>query len=306
MRRAKDLVARICPAFPLLIGLWILALSPSRANAEADTLGVISGSVVSAKDGSAIQNVSAIVLGKSLGAPTNRAGQFRINRVPPGPQILRVMILGFKRVDRKVAVLPGENAVGTISLEAEVVRIAATECPMTTRSGGVGSHVAGARLECAVRLVDPEPTVGDPVEIEARIYNLSESEVALPVGRDGAEGVQFPRILVRIDGPTDGFVAEPEDRRDGRPLREKDFVTVRHGGTFDPFIRGWRPSNLTMGRIKKPGKYRLVFQYSTRESDVDQWMGDTRFMASSAAIVERLRHVPLAELADSVSFVVRE
>jgi hypothetical protein len=123
MRRAKDLVARICPAFPLLLGLWILALSPSRAHAEADTLGVITGSVVSAEDGFAIQNAGVIVSGMASGVGTNRAGQFRIDRVSLGAQTLKVLIIGRETVNRKITVLPGENKVGTIALEYQAVRI---------------------------------------------------------------------------------------------------------------------------------------------------------------------------------------
>lgn len=154
--------------------------------------------------------------------------------------------------------------------------------------------------------MDPEPTVGDGLEIEARIYNLSKSEIALPVGRDGCDGLQLPWITVRIDGPIDGFLAKPGGRRDAKPLRERDLVTVKPGDSFDPLLRGWKPTNLSLGRIKKPGKYRLVFGYSTYESNSNRWLGDGRFAKSAGALVERLKSVPLVQLADSVNFVVRE
>jgi hypothetical protein len=112
---------------------------------------------------------------------------------------------------------------------------------------------------------------------------------------------------VQIDGPPEGFVVEREDDAGGaKGLRKKDLATVKPGNSFDPLITGWKPANLRYGKFKKPGKYRLVFQYSTFESDGNRWLGDTRFTDSATALAKRLIYVPLAQLADSVSFVVRE
>ena len=274
--------------------------------AHRDTLGVISGTVVAAKDGLPIQHASVIVLERSLGGPTNRAGQFRIDRVPLGTQTLRVMIVGHKRVDRKITVLPGENTLGTIALEFEAVRMHDDDGLVRRRPESIGVLAAVPNLQCTIRLVDPEPTVGDALEVEARIYNLGKAEVLLPVGREGCDNGQFPQILVHVDGRTDGFVLERDhEPRDPKPLRERDFITVKPRNTFDPFFHGWKPTSLRLGRIKKPGKYRVVFRYSTYARNFDTWFGSTRF-ARGAGIVERLQHVPLVQLADSVSFVVRE
>ncbi|HKQ20239.1 MAG TPA: carboxypeptidase-like regulatory domain-containing protein [Candidatus Eisenbacteria bacterium] len=299
---------RLRLAFIPVLVLLALLLAPGQVRSATDSLGVISGKVVSADDGLAIQNATPLVLNQRLGAVTNRAGEFRIDRIPTGTQTLRVMIVGFKKVDRKVTILPGENLIGTIALEPQPLKLIDGDGLVRRNppGGSVGSSVADANLQCAVRLVDPEPTVGDALEVEARIYNLSKSEIALPVGRDGCDGLQLPWITVRIDGPTDGFVVKPEGRPNGKPLRRKDLVTVKPGDSFDPLLRGWKPTNLALGRIKKPGKYRLVFEYSTYESNSDRWLGDTRFAKSAQTLVERLWSVPLVQLADSVSFVVRE
>jgi hypothetical protein len=283
----------------------------AQRSAGPDTLGVIFGTVVAAKDGLPIQYASVIVLGRRLGMPTNRAGQFRIDRVPLGTQTLRVMIVGHKRVDRKITVLPGENSLGTIALEFEAVRMSDDSFSRESirRDGAVGSaaRTVSGDLHCVVRLIDPEPTVGDGVEIDAKIYNLSRFEAVLPFGRKGSDAAQFPRVLVQIHGPPGGFVVEREkDAGDAKGLRMKDLATVKPGNSFDPLMTGWKPANLRYGKFKKPGKYRLVFQYSTFESDGNRWLGDTRFTEPVTVLAKRLMYVPLVQLADSVSFVVRE
>jgi len=97
--------------------------------AGALDLEAISGTVVSATDSLALQDAFAIVLGRNLGARTGLDGQFRIDGVPPGVQMLRVMRVGFKRVDRKVTVSAQESAIGTIALETETVRVGVIDCP---------------------------------------------------------------------------------------------------------------------------------------------------------------------------------
>lgn len=115
-----------------VFALWALQLAPGQVRSATDSLGVISGNVVSAEDGRALQNASVILVGKLIGTVPNQAGSFRLERVPPGPQILRVMMVGRKKVDLRIKVLPGENSVGTIALEFQAVRMVVTGNPQGT------------------------------------------------------------------------------------------------------------------------------------------------------------------------------
>jgi len=141
MRRVRDPVARIYFALPILLGLWVLAISPPRS-AEADSLGVISGRVVSVDDGLALQFATALVVGAKVGASTNRDGLFQIDHVPLGIHTLRVYLLGYKRLERSVTVMQGENALGTIALESDPMPVVG--CPTVEPRRGLDRTVESA------------------------------------------------------------------------------------------------------------------------------------------------------------------
>jgi len=297
----------------VFLGLWILVISPVHAGAEPDSLGIVSGIVVSKEDGLALKNASVIVRGKALGASTKGTGQFRIDRVPIGRQTLRVMMVGRKRVDLEVTVLPGENPLGTIPLEFQAIRIADDGPPVQPYRGGtVGSLVRGIedQIACIVRIPEPEPTVGDRLQIDVRLYNLSRVETVLPLGRAGCDefgsaGAQYPKIWIKVDGPPEGFVVEANGGlSETTELQIRDLPAVKPGDGIDPLRRGWRPRDLASGRFKKPGKYRVTFHYSTYESKASQWFEEAN-SESANALTQRLSRVPLVRVEDSVSFVVR-
>ncbi|HEX5030017.1 MAG TPA: hypothetical protein VFX78_01005, partial [Candidatus Eisenbacteria bacterium] len=74
----------------------------------------------------------------------------------------------------------------------------------------------------------------------------------------------------------------------------------------DVFSKGWLPSDLRVGRFKKPGAYTAIVSYSTRQTNAQYWIGTTSYSEVSSEIVKRLRKIPLVDLVDSVSFEVHE
>ncbi len=291
----------------------LVAAQDSRS--EEPALGSVSGRVASADSGYGLRNASVILLDLQTAMHTDDEGAFRFDQVPPGNHTLRIRSAGFLLLERTVTVASGANSLGTIGLGADPAQSAETRNSSRVipkgRNGIVGSKATASAkdIQMLMRVVGREPTVGDRLAIRAQIYNLGKSEVVLPICLDGSDGLRFPNVRVRVEGPEGGFVVKPYTRvKTLTPLRARDLVTVKGLSSLDPFVLGWVPANLKLGRIKKTGKYRVVVEYSTNEPDANKWLGDMSkesYARSIKHLSERLELVPPVELADSVNFIVR-
>lgn len=308
-------MARIGAALGVIVCVSMLVFAARDSRSEEPELGSISGRVDSADSGYGLRNASVILLDLQTAMHTDDEGAFRFDQVPPGSHTLRIRSAGFMLLERVVTVASGETSLGAIGLVADPKQSVETRnsnrAIPKTRDGIVGSKAAvSARdIQMLVRVIGREPTVGERLAIDARIYNLGKSETVLPLCLDGSDGGRFPRVRVRVKGPTGGFVVKPYERFDPlTELRPRDLVTVKGLSSLNPFVLAWVPANLKLGRIMKPGKYCVVLEYSTNEPDAHKWLGDigrTDYVRNIEHLSDLLSRVPLVELADSVSFVVR-
>lgn len=91
-----------------LVLITLLALTSLLSiSAMAQTTGSIAGKTTSA-DASPLAQVTVRVAGTRLGATTNDAGEFVINNVPVGQQVLIVTRVGHQRIRRSVTVIANE------------------------------------------------------------------------------------------------------------------------------------------------------------------------------------------------------
>jgi len=266
----------------------VLAASPPPR------LGTITGEVTSTLTGKVVDSITRkpirfaiiLVLGAQTGAQTNDSGRFEIIKIQPGEYAVRVRMAGYVPLERQVRLDPGEQSLGTIRL-----------VPVVPPEPVVGtSAVSGGELRCEVALTNPAPTVGDQIHLSAQIHNDGSKDVVLPYGLDGSDGNRYPKIRVRVEGPDGGCGAFDQ-------LEESDLATVAPGGTIDVLAK-WVPSNIRSGRIAKPGSYKVIVNYSTKERDARQWVGSMD-ATIPGSLLKRLRRVPMVNLTDSVRFEVR-
>ena len=110
---------------------WADEPSPSGAQTDPRT-GELYGRVVDKGTHQPLPGVSVLVEGSRLGASTDTAGVFRIERVPVGSHNLRFMMIGYETlVKSNVVVNPGretwvEAALREVALEMEAIRVRAS------------------------------------------------------------------------------------------------------------------------------------------------------------------------------------
>jgi hypothetical protein len=144
--------------------------------------------------------------------------------------------------------------------------------------------------------------LGKAPAVKVTIKNLSGREALLVGSLDASDCKwRYPHCWFEIIGP-DGKSSVKGIGRCGNtnPLREKDFVKVKAGGTFDPYMRvddgGFfsahqiRPEN-----FPAPGTYRIRFHYSTAEKAPARWNGKLSG-AMPPAVPKLLERVPKATI----------
>lgn len=149
---------------------------------------------------------------------------------------------------------------------------------------------AGAPIPDGVRApvtctITAPPTVeqGKVPQVTVALTNNTAAEVLLVGSLDGSDcKMRFPHCTFEIIGP-DGKSPVKGIGRCGNmnTLREKDFVRVAPGKSFDPFGRVddggfFGCHQLRAENFAAPGEYRLRFRYSTvaEKGTEENWFGD--------------------------------
>ena len=121
----------------ILPSLALLAITAMHAPVFGGTTGKISGSVRDIETGEALPGANVVIVGTTLGAATDAAGDFFVINVPPGTYSVRVSMIGYAaetrtnvrvNVDRttnvdfglRTTVIPGEEV--TAVAERPVIR----------------------------------------------------------------------------------------------------------------------------------------------------------------------------------------
>src|SRR5262249_7285667 len=137
------------------------------------------------------------------------------------------------------------------------------------------------------------------------ITNRGARAVALVSSLDGStEGMRYPVVSIRIEGPEGGFPRQPMARCGNmNTLSPSDFVFLGPAESFDPFAAGWVPPGLQQS-LRKPGRYKATFCYSTMDTDVRHWLGDWGANRLYPQLSKLFREVPLVELTAATEFIV--
>ena len=109
-----------------LITAFALATAAAQLAAQdAAGVGTIEGTVVEQTTGRPVELAQVHVVGKNIGAATNRDGVYRITNVPVGPVELRIRMVGFTPTTRTVTVTAGTTQKVNFSLAPSAVQLEA-------------------------------------------------------------------------------------------------------------------------------------------------------------------------------------
>ena len=109
-----------------------LALAFVPALAEAQGAGRVTGRVVDQASNAPISQAQIVVVGTTLGARTNEAGEYTIVNAPAGEHQLRVLRLGFASVTRPVTIVAGQTTTADFALAEQALTLDAV---VTTATG---------------------------------------------------------------------------------------------------------------------------------------------------------------------------
>ena len=114
------------PRVHALVALFALsvsaALAPPRALAQEST-GAIEGRVTQADNGRPVAGARLLVVGTTLRAETNDAGEFRIAGVPARQVEVRARLIGFSPASRSVVVAAGQTVRAEFALTVSALQL---------------------------------------------------------------------------------------------------------------------------------------------------------------------------------------
>jgi hypothetical protein len=160
-----------------------------------------------------------------------------------------------------------------------------------------------APLSCTIR-GEPTCKLGNVPDVSVVITNQTKTDIYLVGSLDGSHCKwRYPFCYFEVIRP-DGRLALPPGKGCGHAneLREKDFVKVPPGGTFDPYQEidegGFFLScQLTASAFRTAGEYRIRFVYSTKYDDIIAWVGDgVATAAEYKKLLGMFRQVPKVEI----------
>lgn len=128
-----------------------------------------------------------------------------------------------------------------------------------------GATLRAGALELTARLRSSRAVVGEPLDVEVRLYNRTQRTLALLPALDGSDaGMRLPRITLEVRD-AQGVVALPASPRCGNlnELSAGDFRAVPPGGSIDVLGAGsFGHDGLREFRPAHPGRYTLQFTYA--------------------------------------------
>ncbi len=150
---------------------------PLPVRPPADT--VVAGTVVQAETGEPLQGAQVLVVGTHRGAVTDAAGRFRVSGLTGDSVLLRVRLIGYTPVERRVAVgrtdLRFELAIASVQLDEIVV----TGTPGATQKRAIGNAVSTIK---AAEVTEKAPIANVTELLQARTPGLTLMPGAGTVG----------------------------------------------------------------------------------------------------------------------------
>ena len=264
----------------------------------SDSTGTITGRVLVGADRVPVRGANVIVVGTRRGTQTDDDGSFRIERVPPGIQTIRVLSLGHAAKSESLEVHAGLDPVAReFVLESRPV-------PEPIRIGNrslVSMRDLQATIRPAVRF-----HVGDKASFEVRIRNRGRDTAHLVTSVDDSDAWASPKVTIDIEGPPGGWVV-PRTLRCGNTngVSFDDVFEIGPGDSFDPYRNGWRGPSLELGTFAKPGRYKATFRYDTTNTDAQSWIsGPCVDCTVSESFRAMLEEIPAVALTATTTFEV--
>lgn len=168
-------------------------------------------------------------------------------------------------------------------------------------------------LSCVIRC-EPTCELGKAPKVSVEITNQTDADIYLVGGLDGsASRRRYPHCYFEVTGP-DGKPAVSGWGQCGNmnTLREKDFVKVPPGGSFDPYQKidaygFFATYQLYSNTFRAAGQYRIRFFYSTDCAEIAKWAGDgVGEVRASRTLARLFRQVPKAEASSNEVLVTVE
>src|SRR5688572_6002114 len=132
----------------VLVLLTLVAADPRLVAAQANT-GVVEGRVIQADNGRPVATARVLVVGTTLRAETNEAGEFRIAGVPARQVELRVRLIGFSPLARTVVVAADQIVRADFQLTVSALQL--DQVVVT----GTGQQVEARKLGNTVAVIQP-------------------------------------------------------------------------------------------------------------------------------------------------------
>jgi len=169
----------------------------------------------------------------------------------------------------------------------------------------VGRKSADPELDCVLSVKKTSYRLGQVPELEVAIINKGKKPVWLIGSLDGSEVKwRMPYCYFTVKKPTPDSIPVLGCRT-LTPLREKDFVKVGPGETFNPYRSVDDGGFFTAHEIRpetfrNPGIYSIRFYYSTATPDKTRFYGSEIWSrnggSTPSAIASLLGKVPEVEL----------
>jgi TonB-linked SusC/RagA family outer membrane protein len=195
-------------ALALAIGAAPLAAQQQ----EAAGVGTIEGTVREQTTGRPVELAQVHIVGKNIGASTNRDGVYRITNVPVGPVELRIRMVGFTPTSRTVTVTAGSSQKVDFALSPSAVQL---EAIVTTGTAGATEV---KKLGNTVATIDPPKYA--PIKSASELLQGREPGV---VGLSSS-GLAGEGMKIRIRG-------NASLTQSNEPIVFVDGVRINSGGT---------------------------------------------------------------------------
>jgi hypothetical protein len=186
----------------------LVLLVPTVLAAQAPGTGVIAGRVTGRPDSIAASQISIPIagatvgiVGSALGVTTDPDGRYTLGNVPAGRTTMRFHRLGYRTLDRSIAVMPNDTVRVDVALEVEAQQlspvrtdVSRTEVESFTARPNVGTVAMPAQMMAGVPAIG-EPDVARVVQLLAGVSARNDYNTGLNVRGGSAD-----QNLVLLDG----------------------------------------------------------------------------------------------------------
>ena len=175
-----------------------------------------------------------------------------------------------------------------------------------TAFGYESSLTKAASLTCTLKSDKAKYKVGELPDFSVEIANHTGKDIYLIGSLDGSDVKwRMPYCYFTIQKPQPDTVDMIGRCGNMNTLKPQDFVFVKDGAKFNPFMRlneyGFFTDYTTTNSLtfQTPGVYRIQFHYSTNSQKLNDFMGDRPLQqdkAKNQKLVSLLRQVPKVEI----------